>query len=636
MTAGDAAALLARLPEPYLLLHPDGTVLAANPIARRILAIEDDRLPLAITKIVTDEAAGIADFLARCARTGTMLPGTLVPRSGMDRLECRGCALDGGEEGAQRLVLLRLDTRSASSQFAALTRTIEELRREAHQRRTTERALHETQRRTAFLAEASRVLGSSLDYEQTLRNVARMAVPDFADWCAVDLTLPDGGLERVAVEHPDPDRVRLAVELQQRYPPRMDAAFGVPAVVRTGRSEIAEEIPEGLIEAAAVDEEHLRLIRELRLNSYVVVPLATQDAVLGAITCVYAESGRVYRAADLTLLEDVGRRAATAIENARLVAAIEEARQRIEEQAGELEAQTEELQTQSSQLEEQAFELEHQLEHVAALNQALTAANERLGRAHTDSEHARQAAERASAAKSQFLAVMSHELRTPMNAILGFTDLLDAEISGPINDVQKSHLSRVRASAVHLLGLIDQVLSLARIEAGREEVFVEEVDVGAVVADVAAMMQPLAERRGLTLTIDVEPPLLHATSDAGKLRQILLNLIGNAIKFTDEGTVSLHVTASGEQLQVAIADTGRGIARDDMERIFDPFEQVDQTISRRAEGTGLGLPVSRELARLLGGEIVAVSEPGRGSTFTLRLPVTGPPPTAHTVGPAAS
>jgi signal transduction histidine kinase len=257
-------------------------------------------------------------------------------------------------------------------------------------------------------------------------------------------------------------------------------------------------------------------------------------------------------------------------------------------------------------------------------------------RAHTDSEHARQAAERASAAKSQFLAVMSHELRTPMNAILGFTDLLDAEISGPMNDVQKSHLSRVRASAVHLLGLIDQVLSLARIEAGREEVFVEEVDVGAVVADVAAMMQPLAERRGLTLTIDVEPPLLHTTSDAGKLRQILLNLIGNAIKFTDEGTVSLHVTASGEQLQVAIADTGRGIARDDMERIFDPFEQVDQTISRRAEGTGLGLPVSRELARLLGGEIVAVSEPGRGSTFTLRLPVAGPPPTAQTVEPAAS
>jgi signal transduction histidine kinase len=621
----DAGALIARLPEPYLLLRVDGMIEAANAAACHVLDLPAEPAGALLGRHVADEGSGLLEYLQRCHTSGTMLPGALRLQGVEAPVHCRGCAVPrsaapGG--AAERLVLLRLDPADrAVEQFGALNRKVAELTEEAHRRRRSEDALRDAERRSAFVAEASRLLASSLDVTQTLRNVARLAVPDMADWCAVDLTTPDGGLERVAVEHPDPDRRRLAMELHQRYPPRMDSEVGVPAVLRTGRSQHMAEIPDALIEAVAVDAEHLRIIRDLRLRSFIVAPLSTAGARLGAMTFVYAESGRTYGQQDVLLLEEVARRAATAIENARLVEAIHEARDRIEEQATELEAQTEELQAQSTQLEEQAGELEHQVEAVEALNEALTTANERISAAHRESEAARKEAERASLAKSQFLAVMSHELRTPMNAILGFTDLLDAQISGPLNEAQLGQLSRVRASALHLLRLIDQVLSLARIEAGREDVVLENVDVHEVIEEVTGMMEPLAVRAGLVLQTHMPAALPQMTTDGGKLRQILVNLIGNGIKFTQEGRVDVRVRATPAELAVEIADTGQGITESDLARIFDPFEQADQSISRRVEGTGLGLSVSRQLARLLGGDVTVTSAPGDGSTFTLRLPL---------------
>lgn len=622
MQPADAAALIGRLPEAYLLVRADGRIEAANAQAGSVLGRAAAQLPgAALSDLVGDDPETVNAYLRRCHASGTLLPGQLHARSSPASIPCRGCALPAGT-GGERLVLLRLEPEGGvAGQFTALTDKVEELTKEAHRRRRTEQELREAQRRTTFLAEASRVLGSSLDYEETLRNVARLSVPEMADWCAVDLLAGPGRIERVAVEHPDPERVRLAMDLHERYPPKEEAEYGIFAVMRSGRGQFMAEIPEGLLEATAVDEEHLRIIRGLQLRSFIVAPLKARDATLGAITFVFAESGRRYDEDDVALLEDVARRAATAIDNARLVAAIERARLQIEEQATELEAQTEELQLQSAQLEQQAAELEHQVDEVEALNVALISTNEQLSLAHRESELARREAERASTAKSQFLAVMSHELRTPMNAILGYTDLLDAEIAGPLTEQQKTHLSRVRASSLHLLRLIDQVLSLARIEAGREDVILEKVDVVAVVEEVAGMVDPLAARRGLRLAIDTPrgaPPVL---TDAGKLRQILLNLIGNAIKFTDAGRVDVLVALDRDELRVDVADTGRGIDADDFERIFNAFEQVDQSITRRVEGTGLGLPVSRELARLLGGDVTVQSEVGRGSTFTLTLPL---------------
>jgi signal transduction histidine kinase len=225
----------------------------------------------------------------------------------------------------------------------------------------------------------------------------------------------------------------------------------------------------------------------------------------------------------------------------------------------------------------------------------------------------------ASEAKSAFLATMSHELRTPLNAIIGYQSLLKEGIDGPLNDSQLNQLKRIRASADHLLALIDEVLTFSRVEAGREVVRREEVSLRSIVDEALTMIAPLADVKGLALRADGEDVRLY--TDGGKVRQILLNLLSNALKFTDSGEIVISSHSDAERVTVSVIDTGIGIAAENLERIFDPFWQVEQRSTRKVGGTGLGLSVSRTLARLIGGDIRAESELGKGSTFTLTLPI---------------
>jgi PAS domain S-box-containing protein len=234
-----------------------------------------------------------------------------------------------------------------------------------------------------------------------------------------------------------------------------------------------------------------------------------------------------------------------------------------------------------------------------------------------------QAAAAANRAKSEFLASMSHELRTPLNAILGYTSLLADEITGPVIPAQHEQLLRIRASATHLLGLIDEVLSFSRLEAGREQLSMHDVDARSVLDEAAALVRPMAAAKQLPLEID--PPdekdePLHLQSDVLKLRQILVNLLTNAVKFTDHGSVRLAARADGDDVLFTVTDTGIGIPLSHLEHVFDAFWQVEQAASRRVGGTGLGLSVTRRLARLLGGDVSVTSVPGQGSTFVVRLP----------------
>jgi signal transduction histidine kinase len=237
---------------------------------------------------------------------------------------------------------------------------------------------------------------------------------------------------------------------------------------------------------------------------------------------------------------------------------------------------------------------------------------------------ARRDAESASSAKSDFLAVMSHELRTPLNAIIGYVSLLADGIPGPVNDAQRAQLSRVKASSMHLLALIEQILSLSRIEARQEDLHLERVDVRTIVTDATALVEPLLVSKGLAMEVDLpaEPNLLE--TDVTKLRQILLNLLTNAGKFTQRGRVRCHVRPDSDGILVDVSDTGRGITGEDLPRVFDVFWQGGRFEHDRPEGAGLGLSVSRRLAQLLGGDITVTSTPGEGSTFTLRLPVSVP------------
>jgi signal transduction histidine kinase len=231
-----------------------------------------------------------------------------------------------------------------------------------------------------------------------------------------------------------------------------------------------------------------------------------------------------------------------------------------------------------------------------------------------------RAAVQASRAKSSFLAVMSHELRTPLNAILGYADLILVGIPARVPDETRHQVERIRYSAAHLLELVDDLLSFARVEAGRDRVQVETVQLEAVVREAVAMIQPLAAGKGLKLGLSL-PDSVTMSTDRAKLIRILHNLLSNAAKFTAQGSVKVDVRTDGDHVIAKVIDTGIGIAPANQERIFDPFWQVEQSPTRQHGGTGIGLGVARQLARMLGGDLTVESEVGKGSTFTLRLPV---------------
>lgn len=240
---------------------------------------------------------------------------------------------------------------------------------------------------------------------------------------------------------------------------------------------------------------------------------------------------------------------------------------------------------------------------------------------------AKEIAESADRLKSAFLATMSHELRTPLNSIIGFTGILLQELPGPLNDEQRKQLDIVRKSARHLLALINDVLDISKIEAGQLDMIREPMDLRVSIDKVVAIVRPLAEKKELALRVEIAPEIGAWTSDPRRIEQILLNLLNNAVKFTERGEVVLAATLAAGTLRVAISDTGIGMRPEDIGQLFQPFRQIDSGLTRHHEGTGLGLAICRRLAALLGGSIEVLSQPGRGSVFTLALPPEGAKPT---------
>ena len=242
-------------------------------------------------------------------------------------------------------------------------------------------------------------------------------------------------------------------------------------------------------------------------------------------------------------------------------------------------------------------------------------------RARAEAETARAEAERANRAKADFLAVMSHELRTPLNAIGGYVELIELGIHGPVTAEQLATLERIQRSQRHLLGLINGVLNYAKVDAGAVQYAVEDLPMGEVLGTCEALIAPQVRSRGLALRYDGCPAGLAARGDREKVQQIVLNLLSNAVKFTEAGgSLTMACAAEGDRVRVRVTDTGVGIAPERLESVFQPFVQVDTALTRRYEGVGLGLAISRDLARGMGGDLTASSAPGVGSTFVLTLP----------------
>ena len=253
--------------------------------------------------------------------------------------------------------------------------------------------------------------------------------------------------------------------------------------------------------------------------------------------------------------------------------------------------------------------VEERTKHLEEKSQELSEINVLLGEA---SRH-----------KSEFLANMSHELRTPLNSIIGYTKLVLDGVEGEIKEEQRKDLEVVHSSSQHLLQLINNLLDISKIEAGRVELHWQEFSVSDLLSEAVLPMQRLAEEKGLTLAYDVAAGIDKLYADTGRVRQVLLNILGNAVKFTGEGGIDLRVSESETDFTFSVTDTGIGIGEDDLETIFDSFEQVGSAQIAGYEGTGLGLAISKELIEMHGGMIRANSEPGKGSTVTFTLPKRG-------------
>jgi len=418
------------------------------------------------------------------------------------------------------------------------------------------------------------------------------------------------------------------------------------------------------------------------VQSVMVAPLLIGNRLVGAIAAVHSDPDRIFGSPDLRLLQLFAPQAAIAIENARLFAAaqryfealvrnnpvaivnldlqhnITSCNPAFETLFGYRESEVvgrnldELLTTEATLAEARAYTQEAvagrkatgtgrrrcrdgRLVDVEIYSIPVMVGGERVGMMalyHDISEllKARHDAETANSAKSQFLASMSHELRTPLNAIIGYSEMLEEEASDRGHSDYAPDLQKIRAAGRHLLALINDVLDLSKIEAGKLELTIDTFDLAAAVEEVATTIQPLVDKNGNRLEVEASGTLGAMRSDLTRVRQVLLNLLSNACKFTDHGTITLGVERRDGQVLFRVSDSGIGMTREQLARVFDPFAQAEAATSRKYGGTGLGLSITRRFCELLGGDVNVESEPGRGSTFTVRIPADltepAPPP----------
>jgi signal transduction histidine kinase len=424
-------------------------------------------------------------------------------------------------------------------------------------------------RRAVFLAEISRTLFESLDHDETIETVARLATPELSAWCIVDAIGPTGDIQRLSVSHPDPSLQALAHELEVKYQPSDHDLFGAPRITGTQQPELVSEVSHEVLAAAAHDKRHLGILTTLGVCSFMVVPLKARGRLLGAITFIGADPEVRYTPTDLLFAEDLAGRIAMAMDNARLYEEAQRARE----------------------------------EAVAAVARAALADR----------------------AKTDFLATMSHELRTPLNAIAGYAELLELGMRGPITDQQREAIVRIRRSEQHLLGIVNDILMFAKTETGRIPLQIEETPLAPAIEAVRFLVEPMLVSNEIAFRVKRCDDQLSVMADRDRLNQILVNLLSNAVKFSNKGgAVTVTCLVRDHLVAIEVRDEGQGIEENNLEAIFEPFVQLSSGLTRTAEGSGLGLAISRELARVMGGDITVESEPNKGSAFTLTLPLSPP------------
>jgi signal transduction histidine kinase len=567
---------------------------AAEPSIQEALrrSVQHAPLPFAVTRgeghtLVYANAAfchltGVDPSSAQGARVAAAFPATqrralsaLLDRAFRDRVEILDERIPAPGESAKdwlcsvwpviaddgRTEALGIEIRASSPQDAAL-----ELQREvaeqmllgALRERGFAEDAEDARRRAAFLAEAGRLFAEALDQTSTLVALAKLALPALGAWCIVDVLDEWTSMRRLRIYHPDPEKQTLARKLEAVWVPEPDDSFGAPAMLRARRTVAITEDIEAALAATAHGAENLRILRQLGIGSLLTVPLVARGRLVGAITFVSAHRGISYSAEDVRLAEELASRAALALDNAQV----------------------------------------HDLALVL-----------------------KRGAETANRAKTAFLAAMSHELRTPLNAIGGYIDLLDMGLRGPVTEEQHADFARVKTNQKHLAILITEILNFARVGSGRMEYAVSDISACDALTHALELIEPLIAQRGLVFDGISGDKSLVARADPERVTQILVNLLSNAIKFTPAGgRISADCAASDDTVMLRVSDTGIGIAPDKLQAVFEPFVQLKEGLADRASGIGLGLAISRDLARAMKGDLTVESTEGQGARFTLVLP----------------
>jgi PAS domain S-box-containing protein len=531
--------------------------------------------------------------------------------------------------------------------------------REREARREAERA----RGRLSFLAEASTILASSLDYESTLDAVTRMVVPHLADWCDLDVVGPHGELVRLASAHADPSRT---AELQAAFelrPPEADDPVGPYAVLRTGTSELVPHVEDELLTGFAGSADRAEALRRIGFASYMCVPMLGRDGVLGTITFVSGDPERRFAEPDLALAEELARRAALAVENALLFRRAEERAQaaRVLEAVGDgvflLDADG------IVRLWNPAAEAITGLPAAVVVGRTAAAAipgwRELGPRVPVVSEHSRAAARAVTVPlelagserwlsvsgvgfadgtvyafrdltqdrqldelKSEFVATVSHELRTPLAAIYGAAMTLRRSDLADLADREELVEVVVRESE-RLASIVDDILWASGLDSGAMQVSIQHCDAEELARSVIEAVET-HRPRNLELVLVAESGLPPVAGDPDKIRQVLANLVDNAVKYSpDGGRTTVQLAAGEATLRFSVTDEGLGVPPSEQRRIFEKFYRLDPNLTRGVGGTGLGLYICRELVRRMNGRIWVVSPRpgGRGSTFAFELPL---------------
>jgi PAS domain S-box-containing protein len=515
------------------------------------------------------------------------------------------------------------------------------------------------ERAQRFLVEATTVLSSSLDYETTLASVAHLAVPALADWCVVDIVTDDGEIQRVAVASADPGRQQVAAEIKATYPPQLERAEGTPKVLREGKPDLVERVTPEWIDAIAPDEQTREILRGLDLCSNLLVPMVARGRTIGVLTLATAESKRVYGAADVELAEELARRAAIAVDNARLHREVTHRAQAAEALAfvGDgillvdrdgivrLWNATAETITGLRAADVVGRRAREAIPSWDALSEQVTSADAPgqtpagnvillpvgkddlwlsvVGvRFHAGSVFAFRdlTAERAvEKLKSDFVSTVSHELRTPLAGVYGAAMTLRRADVDFDEEQRRVLLDVIAAEAGRLARIVEDILSAGQLDANTLTLSVEDCDAGELAAEAVRAAQT---RFADAAAIELESrPGTRVAADRSRLLQVLGNLIDNAVKYSAPGEpVDVTISAENGTVRFAVADRGLGIPPSDLERVFDKFFRLDPELARGVGGTGLGLYICRELVGLMAGRIWAETRVGGGSTFVVELP----------------